>query len=98
MSMEESRARLRASSANHILALRDVESWWFRLSDLQDFIEQLDGADPETGQFYVYPGLNEDDEIDLHLEVKEHDAVIESCGDPLNCSHVCPPDCSFGPD
>lgn len=98
MSMEESRARLKASSANHILALRDVENWWFKLSDLREFIDQLGGADPETGRLYIYPGLNEKKEIDLHLEAKEHGAVIESHSTAYNASHVCPPDCSSGPD
>ena len=85
MSMEESRARLNAS--------RTVpEYFWFEGSDLKDFFEDAERLGVKNVQVRIYPGLDENGFPDLHIKVVTESAT-ESCGDALNCSHVCPPDC-----
>ena len=85
MSMLESRARLKASQT-------EVDYFWFKGEDLKDLFEDVEDLGAENIQIRVYPGLDEDGHPDLHLEVVPN-VTTRSCGDPLNCSHVCPPDC-----
>jgi hypothetical protein len=85
MSMEESRARLRASQT-------EPDYFWFDGADLKDLFEDVEDLGAENIQLRVYPGLDEKGYPDLHLEVIPKNEQ-ESCGNPLNCSHVCPPDC-----